>query len=163
MENKKRQILDIIETDARLSAKQISAMLDLEEAQVKSLIKEMEEDGTIKGYKALIDWDKTEKGGVTAFIELKVSPQAEKGFDKLAEKICSYPEVRDMHLMSGTYDYLLLVEGKTLREVAFFVAEKLSTVEGILSTSTHFILRKYKDTGVIFGYEPEKDEREGIL
>ena len=121
------------------------------------------ENGVILGYKALVDWDKTDKERVTAFIELKVSPQADRGFEKIAEKISSFPEVRDMHLMSGVFDFLVLVEGKNIKEVAWFVAEKLSTIDGVLSTSTHFILRKYKEIGVVFGHEPEKDEREGIL
>ena len=163
MENTKRKLLEIIENDARLTPDKIAVMLDKSTDEIKTLIKSLEADGTIRGYKALVDWDKTDKEWVTAFIELKVSPQADRGFEKIAEKIYSYPEVRDMHLMSGAFDFLVLVEGKTLKDVAWFVAEKLSTIDGVLSTSTHFILRKYKDMGVVFGHEPEKDEREGIL
>lgn len=163
MESTKRKLLEIIENDARLTPDKIAVMLDKSTDEIKALIKSLEADGTIRGYKALVDWDKTDKEWVTAFIELKVSPQADRGFEKIAEKIYSYPEVRDMHLMSGAFDFLVLVEGKTLKDVAWFVAEKLSTIDGVLSTSTHFILRKYKDMGVVFGHEPEKDEREGIL
>ena len=163
MENIKTRILEIIEADARISSNKIAAMLGRPAEEVAALIAEMEADGTIMGYSSLIDWDKTEKESVTAFIELKVSPQAERGFERIAERIYNYPEVRDMHLMSGAFDFLLLIEGRTLKEVAHFVAEKLSPIEGVLSTSTHFILRKYKDKGVVFGHEPEKDEREGIL
>jgi DNA-binding Lrp family transcriptional regulator len=163
MEITKRKVLELIENDARLTAEQISVMLGKEEAEIKGIIKNLEDDGTVRGYKALVDWDKTEKETVRAFIELKVSPQVDRGFEKIAERIYSYPEVRDMYLMSGSYDFLLLIEGRTLKEVALFVAEKLSPIEGVLSTSTHFMLRKYKDMGVVFGHEPEKDEREGIL
>lgn len=159
----KNKILELLESDARLSADQISTMLDLPKEQVTALVEEMENDGTIMGYSALIDWDKTDKESVTAFILLKVSPQADRGFEKIAERIYNYPEIRDMHLMSGAFDLLLSIEGKTLKEVANFVAEKLSPIEGVLSTNTHFILRKYKDKGVVFGHDPEKDEREGIL
>jgi DNA-binding Lrp family transcriptional regulator len=126
------------------------------------MICEMEADGIIRGYSALIDWDKTEKESVTAFIELKVSPQADRGFERIAERIYNYPEVRDMHLMSGSFDFLLLLEGRNLKEVALFVAEKLSPIEGVLSTSTHFILRKYKDKGVIYG-PAMPDERGNCL
>lgn len=163
MENTKRKLLELIENDARITPDKIATMLDKSTDEIKALIKSLEEDGTIRGYKALVDWDKTDKDLVTAFIELKVSPQADRGFEKIAEKICSYPEVRDMHLMSGVFDFLVLVEGKNIKDVAWFVAEKLSTIDGVLSTSTHFILRKYKEIGVVFGHEPEKDEREGIL
>ena len=163
MNNMKNKILEIIESDARISQDKIATMLGLEKQEVTRMICEMEADGIIRGYSALIDWDKTEKESVTAFIELKVSPQADRGFERIAERIYNYPEVRDMHLMSGSFDFLLLLEGRNLKEVAHFVAEKLSPIEGVLSTSTHFILRKYKDKGVVFGHEPEKDEREGIL
>lgn len=159
----KRRILELIENDARLTPAQIAVMIDKDEAEVSDVIKSFEQDGVIRGYKTLIDWDKTEKECVTAFIELKVSPQANRGFEKIADRISGYPEVRDLHLMSGAFDFLILIEGRTLREVALFVAEKLSPIDGVLSTSTHFMLRKYKDKGVIFGYAPEKDEREGIL
>ncbi len=163
MENTKKKLLEIIENDARLTPDKIAVMLDKSTDEIKALIKSLEEDGTIRGYKALVDWDKTDKEWVTAFIELKVAPQEDKGFEKIAEKISSFPEVRDLHLMSGVFDFLVLVEGKSLKEVAWFVAEKLSTIDGVLSTSTHFILRKYKEIGVVFGHEPEKDEREGSL
>ncbi len=159
----KRQVLELLEGDARLTHAQIATMLGMNEEEVSALVSSLEKDGTIRGYTALIDWDKTEKESVTAFIELRVTPQADRGFEKVAERIYNYPEVRDMHLMSGTYDFLLLIEGKTLKEVALFVAEKLAPIDGVLSTGTHFVLRTYKDKGVAFGFAPEKDEREGIL
>lgn len=163
MEKTKKKVLDLLEKDARITPDKMAVMLDKDEKEIKKIVKELEADGTVRGYKALVDWDKTDKDDVKAFIEIKVSPQADRGFEKIAEKIYSYPEVIDMHLMSGSYDFLLLVSGKTLKEVAFFVAEKVSTIDGVVSTSTHFTLRKYKEMGVVFGHEPEKDEREGIL
>ena len=147
----KRKVLELLENDARLSADTIAIMLDENPEEIKKLIEEFESDGTLLGYKAIVDWEKTEKESVTAFIE------------KIAERIYHFPEVRDMHLMSGAFDFLLLIEGKSLKEVALFVAEKLAPIEGVLSTGTHFVLRTYKDKGVIFGHVPEKDEREGIL
>ena len=163
MEITKRKVLELLENDARITPDKIAVMLDKDETLIKTIIKELEADGTVRGYKALVDWDKTDKDDVKAFIEIKVSPQADRGFEKIAEKIYSFPEVIDMHLMSGSYDFLLLVSGRTLKEVALFVAEKVSTIDGVISTSTHFTLRKYKEMGVVFGHEPEKDEREGIL
>lgn len=163
MESIKTKILEIMESDARLTPDKIATMLGRNVEEITVAIAEMEADGTIMGYSALIDWDKTEKESVTAFIELRVTPQADRGFERIAERICNYPEVRDIYLMSGAFDFLILIEGKTLKEVAHFVAAKLSPIEGVLSTSTHFILRKYKDKGVVFGHEPEKDEREGII
>ena len=161
--NIKRQVLELLENDARLTPEQIAVMLGEKTETVEALIEALEADGTLLGYKAIVDWEKTEKEGVTAFIELRVTPQADRGFEKIAERIYHFPEVRDMHLMSGSFDFLLLIEGRTLKEVALFVAEKLAPIEGVLSTSTHFVLRTYKDKGAIFGHRPEKDEREGIL
>lgn len=163
MNTLKRKVLELIENDARLTPEKIAVMLDKDTASIKALIEEMEIDGTIKGYTALIDWDKTERERVTAFIELKVTPQADRGFERIAERIYNFPEVRDMHLMSGAFDFLLLIEGRTLKEVALFVAEKLAPIEGVISTATHFVLRTYKDKGVVFGHQDTKDEREGIL
>lgn len=159
----KKKLLELLEADARYTPDTLAAMLGKTPEEIRKAVDELQRDGTIVGYKALIDWDKTDKEGVTAFIEIRVTPQADRGFDKVAERIYSYPEVQDMYLMSGAYDFLLLIEGRTLKEVALFVAEKLSPIEGVISTATHFVLRKYKDKGIVFGREPEKDEREGIL
>lgn len=163
MDTIKRQVLDLLENDARLTPDRIAVMLGRPAQEIAALIESLEKDGTILGYKALIDWEKTEKESVTAFIELRVTPQADRGFEKIAERIYNFPEVRDMCLMSGAFDFLLLIEGRTLKEVALFVAEKLAPIDGVLSTGTHFVLRTYKDKGVVFGREFEKDEREGIL
>ena len=139
-------------------------MLDKEVGEIRDVVAELENDGVILGYKAMIDWDKTEKEYVTALIELKVTPQRDKGFEKVAERISNYPEVKDMYLMSGAYDYCVIIEGKTMKQVALFVAEKLATIENVMSTSTHFVLRKYKNNGVSFGKGDEElmDERGNI-
>ena len=135
IENKeKNELLKILEKDARLSTKSIAAMLEKEEGDIKKMIEGLESDGTILGYTALIDWDKTDKEYVTAIIELKVTPQRDRGFDKVAERIYNFPEVKNMYLMSGSYDFSLVIEGSTMKDVAFFVAEKLAPIESIVST-----------------------------
>ena len=112
----------------------------------------------ILGYKTMIDWDKTDREYVSALIEVKITPQRDRGFDRVAERIYNYPEVQSLYLMSGAYDLAVLIEGKTMREVAYFVAQKLATIEDVISTATHFVLRKYKDKGVIYGVV-DVDER----
>lgn len=151
-------ILEFLEKDARLTPAQIAVMTQSDEGDIKKAIKEFEENGTILGYQALIDWDKTEREYVNAVIELKITPQRDCGFDKVAEKIYAYPEVESLYLMSGAYDLHLVIEGRTMREVAQFVAAKLAPLESILSTSTHFVLKKYKDKGIIYGTD-NQDER----
>ena len=145
------KVLALVENDARLTKEKIAVMLDKSVEEINEVIEALEAEGIILGYKALIDWDKTDKEYVTALIELKVMPQRDKGFEKVAERIANYPEVKDMYLMSGAYDYCVIIEGKTMKQVALFVAEKLATIENVMSTSTHFVLRKYKDNGVIYG------------
>lgn len=160
----KNKVLALVEEDARLTKEQIAVMLDKDVETIKNIIEELEAEGVILGYKAMIDWDKTEREYVTALIELKVTPQRDRGFEKVAERINNYPEVKDMYLMSGAYDYCVVIEGKTMKQVALFVAEKLAPIENVLSTSTHFVLRKYKNNGVIFGHGEESvsDERGNI-
>lgn len=159
----KKELLEIIENNARLTDKDIAVMLSKEEGDIKKMITELEKDGVIVGYKALIDWDKTDREYISAVIELKVVPQRDRGFDQVAAKIYQYPEVKSMYLMSsGSHDLQLLIEGKTFKEVATFVAEKLAPIDEVTSTATHFVLRKYKDKGVIFE-TPEKDERENCM
>ena len=157
----KNKVLSLVESDARLTKERIAVMLDSNVEEVAEIIEELENEGIILGYKALVDWDKTDKEYVTALIELKVTPQRDRGFQKIAERISNYPEVKNMYLMSGTYDYCVIIEGKTMKQVALFVAEKLATIENVISTSTHFVLRKYKDNGVPFGAESDDpaDER----
>ena len=158
------KILKLLEEDSTLTPEELALMLSKEVGDVKKIIEGYEKDGVILGYKTIIDWDKTDREYVTALIELKVTPQRDRGFEKVAERINNYPEVRDMYLMSGAYDYCVVIEGKTMKQVALFVAEKLAPIENVISTSTHFVLRKYKHNGVVFGHEDEitGDERGNI-
>lgn len=160
----KGKILSLLENDARLSKERIAVMLGESAEKIDETVRELEDEGVILGYKALIDWDNTDREYVTALIELKVTPQRDRGFEKVAERISNYPEVKDMYLMSGAYDYCVIIEGKTMKQVALFVAEKLATIENVISTSTHFVLRKYKTNGVVFGGNDEDggDERGNI-
>jgi len=155
------EILKILEKDSRITAEQIAVMLNKDVEEIKSAIRKMEEENVILGYNTLINWEKTEREFVTALIEVKVTPQRGEGFDKVAERIYKYPEVKAVYLMSGGFDLTVILEGKTMKEVALFVAEKLAPMESVLSTSTHFVLKKYKDEGIIFD-EQEKDERQVI-
>ncbi len=152
-------ILQLLESNALLTPEQLAVMTGKPEDEIKNKIKEYEDEGVIVGYKALVDWDKTDREYVNAMIELKVSPQKDMGFDRIADRICSHPEVQSVHLMSGGFDLLVIIEGKTMREVSNFVFNTLAPMEGILSTATHFILRKYKDKGVIYGKSDEQDKR----
>ena len=156
------QILKMLEDDATLTPEQIALMCEKEEGEIRDLIKQYEHDGVILAYKTIIDWDKTDREYVSALIELKVTPQRDRGFDKVAEKIYNYPEVQSVYLMSGSFDLAVFIEGKTMREVAYFVAQKLAPLEYIQATATHFILRKYKDKGVVYG-TVEVDERGNII
>ena len=150
--------LKLLESDSRLTPEQLAVMCDKEVGEIKEMIGKFEKEGIILGYHTLIDWDKTARESVTALIELKISPQEDRGFDKIAEKIRNYPEVQSVYLMSGGFDLAVFIEGKTLKEVAFFVAQKLAPMNSIQSTATHFVLKKYKDKGVNYGL-PETDER----
>ena len=143
------ELLKLLENDAKLTPDMLAAMLGKETGDIKARIDEYEKDGTIAGYSALIDWEKTDREYVTALIELKVTPQRDLGFDRVAERIYNYPEVQSLYLMSGGFDLCVVIEGKTMREVALFVAEKLAPMDSVLSTATHFVLRKYKDKGII--------------
>lgn len=153
-----KDFLQLLENDSRLTAEQLAVMCDKEVGEIKNYIEKYEENGVILGYKTIIDWDKTDREYVTAMIELKVSPQRDRGFERIAEKIYNYPEVQSLYLMSGSYDFSVIIEGKTMKEVAYFVAQKLAPMEAIVSTATHFVMRKYKDKGVIYGIT-EVDER----
>lgn len=156
------KLLELLENDSTLSPNQLAVMLDKEEGDIKTLISEYEEKGVILAYKTLIDWDKTDKEYVSALIEIKVTPQPDRGFDQIAEKISTYPEVQSIYLMSGGFDFAIMIEGRTMREVALFVAKRLAPIENVVSTATHFVLRKYKDKGVVFGAAPA-DERGNCL
>ena len=152
------EILTLLENDARLTPEQLSVMLKKDKDTIEKEINKMEQNGTILGYKTIIDWEKTEKDPVIAMIDVKLTPQRDKGFDRVAEKIYNYPEVKSVYLMSGAYDLSVVIEGKTMKEVASFVSQKLSTIEAVNSTATHFVLHKYKDKGVLYD-APEIDER----
>ena len=143
------ELLKLLEKDARLTPEMLAAMLDKESGDIRKMIDEYEKNGTIVGYNALIDWEKTDREYVTALIELKITPQRDLGFDRVAERIYNYNEVQSLYLMSGGFDLCVVIEGKTMREVALFVAEKLAPMESVISTATHFVLRKYKDKGLI--------------
>ena len=153
-----KSLLELLENDGTLTAEQLAVMIGGDAEEIKELIRQYEKDGVIVGYKTLIDWDKTERTMVTALIELKVEPQIDRGFDYIAERISNFPEVESVYLMSGGFDIAVMIEGKSLKEVAFFVAEKLSTMDGITGTATHFVLRKYKDKNTIYHRKPV-DER----
>ncbi len=152
-------LLKLLENDARLSPESLALMLDKEVGDIKTMIEDYENAGVILGYQTIIDWDKTDvEETVSAIIEIKITPQREHGYDRVAQKIYNYPEVESVYLMSGGYDLSVSIKGKTMREVALFVAERLAPIDGVLSTATHFVLRKYKDNGVVYGVTPV-DER----
>ena len=151
-------VLKILEEDSRLSVDEIAAMTGKSVDEVRSVIAECEQKGIIRRYKTIIDWDKLGEERVFAFIDVKVTPQRGVGFDDIAERIYRFPEVHSVYLVSGLHDLRVVVEGSTMKEVAFFVAEKLATIDRVQSTSTHFLLKKYKEDGVIFE-APEGDKR----
>ena len=154
----REKILTFTENNSRIELKDLAVMLGSSETEVANEIADMEKEGIICGYHTLIDWDKTSEEKVTALIEVKVTPQRGLGFDKVAERIYNYPEVTSVYLISGGFDFLVMLEGKTMRDVAQFVSDKLSPLDSVLSTATHFILKKYKDHGSIMAHE-SKDER----
>ena len=154
----REKILAILEKNSRISAKELAVLLGEQEAAVAAELENLEQENVICGYHTLINWDKTDEDKVVALIEVKVTPQREMGFDKIAERIYQYPEVEAVYLMSGGYDFTVMIEAKNMRAVATFVAEKLSTIDSVLSTSTHFLLKKYKDHGTVMCDAP-KDER----
>ncbi len=157
-----QKILEILEKDGRATAKEIARELSLNEKDVERIIAELEEKGIIGGYKAMINWDKFDENLVSALIELKVTPQLDQGFDRVAEKIYQFEHVKNVYLMSsGAYDLSVMIEGKNLKEVAGFVAEKLAPMECITSTSTHFILKRYKEGGIV--YEAEKEDSRQVI
>ena len=144
------EILNMIEKNSKIDLHDLAIMLGTDEAFVLNEIETMERDGVICGYPTLINWDKTDTEKVTALIEVRVVPQRGQGFEKLAERISNFPEVKSLYLMSGAYDFVVFLEGKTLKEVAMFVSTKLSTLDAVSGTATHFVLKKYKDHGTIF-------------
>jgi len=144
-----KEILKILEEDARTTPKQIASMTGKSEDEVKKLIKKAEEGRTILKYKTMIDWNKVGKEQVWALIELKITPQRDVGFDSIAERIYRFPQARTVYLVSGTYDLAVIARGKTMNEIAEFVTQKLAPIEGVRGTMTHFLLKKYKEDGEI--------------
>jgi len=157
----REELLSIIEKNSRIDLKELAVRLGKEEIDIVNELQKLEEERIICGYHTLINWEKTSLDKVTALIEVKVTPQRGQGFDRIASRIYNYPEVRDVYLISGGFDLLVTLEEKSLKDIARFVSEKLSTLDSILSTATHFILKKYKDHGTIID-EHVKDEREVV-
>lgn len=158
----REKILQVIEKNSRINMKELAIILGCEEIDVVNEIVKMEEEGVICGYHTLIDWEKTSIDKVSALIEVRVTPQRGQGFDNIAERIYKYPEVNAVYLISGGYDLLISLEGKSLKEISAFVSDKLSTLESVLSTATHFVLKKYKDHGTVLAKKYE-DTREKIM
>ncbi len=157
----REKMLTFIEKNSRIDLKELAVLLGIQEAEAVEELEALEREGVICGYHTLIDWEKTSNEKVTALIEVRVTPQRGQGFDKIAERIYRYPEVRSVYLISGGYDLMVILEGKSLKEISAFVSDKLSTLDTVLSTATHFILRKYKDHGTVMARKKE-DEREMI-
>lgn len=156
-----KDILELLEKNSRISSEDMASMLGTSKENVENIIKKLEEEKIICGYPAVINWDKTDKEGdyITALIEVKVTPQREQGFESIAKRIYKFDEVKSLYLMSGTFDFLIVIEGKNIKEVSSFVSSKLATLDCILSTSTHFVLKKYKDHSVVIDENTPKDER----
>ena len=145
----RKQILKYIEKKSKVDLGELAILLGTDEVTVANEIVAMEEEKIICGYHTLIDWDKAGVESVSALIEVRVTPQRNQGFDRIAERIYNYPEVNAVYLISGGYDLLVTLEGKTLKEISLFVSEKLSPIEAVVGTATHFIMKKYKDHGTI--------------
>ena len=156
------KLLHLLEQDCTLTDEQLASMANMTTDEVKAARAKLEEEKVILGYKAIVDWDRTRREAVTALIEVKVTPQRGEGFDRVAERIYQYDEVEAVYLMSGSFDLTVIISGRTLKEVASFVGERLSTLEDVTGTATHFILKKYKEKHLIFEKQ-EKQERELIF
>ena len=158
------EILDLLRQNARLSVEDIASMTKKSPDEVRAIIKKLEDDGVILKYAAIVnpEKDKASKDNVVAEIQIQVQPQREHGFDAIADRIYRFPQVKSVYLMSGGYDLKVIIEGDTLQDVAFFVARKLSTLQGVRSTKTHFFLKTYKENDVLY-VEDESDRREGVM
>ena len=158
----REELLKIIEKNSRIDLKELAVLLGVNEVEVANEIAALEAEGVICGYHTLIDWEKTSSEKINALIEVRVTPQRGQGFDRIAERIYNYPEVKSVYLISGGYDLMITLEQKSLKEISNFVSDKLSTIDCVLSTATHFILKKYKDHGTILSNKND-DEREVII
>jgi len=156
------EILKLLERNAKITAQEIADLTGLSLNEVKKTIEKFEKNKTIVGYSSVINWEKTDNDFVTALIEVKITPQRERGFDKIAERIYKFDQVKACYLMSGSFDLTVIVEGKDIKEVALFISEKLSTINGVVGTATHFVLKKYKDKNMMFNID-EGDDREAIV
>lgn len=156
-----KEILELMELNAKITEQEIAVMLEMDLADVRKKIKEMEDNKIILRYITLVNWEKVGEEKVSAFIEVRTTPQRDVGFDSVAERIYRFPEVRSVRLMSGTYDLAVFIEGRTMREVSNFVATKLATIEGVVSTTTHFVLKTYKQDGVII--EDDEEDRRLVI
>lgn len=156
------KILRNIATNSKLSTEDLAAMLEATPEEIQQQVRQMEEQGIICGYPTLINWDKADCEHVTALIEVKVTPERGRGFDKVAERIYQFEEVESLYLMSGGFDLTVIIDGKSMKEVAMFVATKLATMESVMSTATHFVLKKYKEYGLSLVSEKKSDERQLI-
>ena len=154
----REDILRVMEKNARISITDLSTILDTPEDEINKAITDMEREKIIYGYHTMIDWDRTNDEHVLALIEVRVTPQRDQGFDAVAERIYRFEEVSSVYLMSGAFDLMVIVEGKTMKEVALFVARRLAVLDYVLSTSTNFVLKKYKENGMVLS-EEKKDER----
>ena len=155
-------ILKILDKEkGNISRAKIAQMLGKDEKEVADNIEKLEKNHVIVGYKTIVNWDKTDREVVNALIEIRITPQRGEGFDKVAERIYKYPQVKSLFLMSGAYDLAVTIEGRTMKEVALFVAEKLAPMDSVISTATHFVLKKYKEEGIVFE-DDEKDTRQVI-
>lgn len=152
------KLLKLLDTNARLTDAQLATMLDISEEEVRAQIAKLEKDGAIRAYKAVVDWDKTDRECVTAIIELKVTPRRDVGFEGIAEQIMAFEEVESVYLMSGGYDLSVRVTGRSFQEIAAFVAKRLAPLDSVISTATHFVLRRYKESNVMF-LGDNQDER----
>ncbi len=158
------KLLQLLSTNSGFTTGEIATMLGEPEDYIKAQIKEYENKGIIKGYQAVVNRDELDDGDVEALIELKVTPKKETGFDEMAERCMSFEEVESVYLMAGAYDFALIVRGETMQDIAMFVAKKLSTIDGVLSTGTHFIMRRYKDRGMnLIDFGDRTDGRNLIL
>ena len=155
------KLLKLLNTNARLTDAQMAVMLDATEEEIRAAVVALEASGVVRGYKPLIDWEKTGEEVVTAIIELNIAPSKDEGFDGIARTIMEFEEVEGLSLMSGGHDLMVTVNGRTFKDVAMFVAKRLSPLDGVLGTATHFVLKKYKERGVLFEDE-ERDERGNV-
>jgi DNA-binding Lrp family transcriptional regulator len=155
----REQLLDFLEKDARLTVKDLAVMTGLGEADVARELAAMIDEHVICGFNTLINWDKTSREFVTALIEVRVTPQRGQGFDTIAERVYRFQEVKAVYLMSGGFDLTVIIEGRTIKDIAHFVSDKLATLDSVLSTATHFVLKKYKDYGIILEKDGGADER----